>query len=188
VEPLLTTFIAAGLGEFGDKTQLLVVALAARYGRPGAILAGVAAAALANSLIAAAGGIVIHDMITLRAISLLVALALLFAGAGSLISLRPRVNVAGWKTPAFVTAAGGFFIAEFGDKTQFLTAALAAQYDSLPLAALGAATGIVVASAPAAVLGPRLAALLPLTGIRIGVACLFLVVGFIVAVSALRLT
>lgn len=188
MEPLLTTFIAGGLGEFGDKTQLLVVALAARYGRPGAILAGVAVAALANSLIAAAGGIVIHDMITLRAISLLVALALLFAGAGSLISLRPRVNVAGWKTPAFITAAGGFFIAEFGDKTQFLTAALAAQYDSLPLAALGAAAGIVVASAPAAVLGPRLGVLLPLTGIRIGVACLFLVVGFIVAVSALRLT
>lgn len=188
MEPLLTTFIAAGLGEFGDKTQLLVVALAARYGRPGAILAGVAVAALANSLIAATGGIVIHDMITLRAIALLVALALLFAGVGSLISLRPRVSVTGWKTPAFITAAGGFFIAEFGDKTQFLTAALAAQYDSLPLAALGAAAGIVIASAPAAVLGPRLGELLPLTAMRIAAACLFLVVGFIVAVSALRLT
>jgi putative Ca2+/H+ antiporter (TMEM165/GDT1 family) len=188
VEPLLTTFIAAGLGEFGDKTQLLVVALAARYGRPGAILAGVALAALVNSLIAAAGGIVIHDMITLRAISLLVALALLFAGGGSLISLRPRVNVAGWKTPAFITAAGGFFIAEFGDKTQFLTGALAAQYDSLPLAAFGAAAGIILASAPAAVLGPRLGDVLPLTAIRIGVACLFLILGFIVAVGALRLT
>jgi putative Ca2+/H+ antiporter (TMEM165/GDT1 family) len=188
LEPLLTTFIAAALGEFGDKTQLLVMALAARYGRPGAILAGVAVAALANSLIAAAGGILIHDMITLRAIALLVALALLFAGVGSLISLRPKVSVTGWKTPAFVTAAGGFFIAEFGDKTQFVTGALAAQYASLPLAALGATAGIVVASAPAAVIGPRLGEALPLTAIRIVAACLFLLAGFIVAINALRLT
>ncbi|MDB5698911.1 MAG: hypothetical protein JWN69_1715 [Alphaproteobacteria bacterium] len=188
MEPLLTTFIAAAFGEFGDKTQLLVVALALRYGRPASILAGVALAALANSLIAAAGGILIHDMITLRAVSLLVALGLLFAGGSGLISLRPRVSVTGWRTPAFVTAAGSFFVAEFGDRTQFLTGALAAQYDSLALAALGATAGIVAANAPAALLGPRLGELLPLTAIRIVVACLFLLVGFIVAVNALRLT
>jgi putative Ca2+/H+ antiporter (TMEM165/GDT1 family) len=82
LEPLLTTFIAALLAEWGDKTQLLVVALAVRYRRPLPILAGIAVAALANSLIAATGGIVVNSLIILRATSLLVAVALIFAGVG----------------------------------------------------------------------------------------------------------
>jgi len=39
VESLLTTFVAAFLAEWGDKTQLLVIALAARFQRPAAVLA-----------------------------------------------------------------------------------------------------------------------------------------------------
>ena len=71
VQSLLTTFVAAFLAEWGDKTQLLVIALAAgSSGRP-QVLAAVALAALANSALAAFGGGLIHDYIVLRAISLL---------------------------------------------------------------------------------------------------------------------
>jgi putative Ca2+/H+ antiporter (TMEM165/GDT1 family) len=186
LEALYTSFLAAALAEWGDKSQLLVVALAVRFRQPAPILAGVGVAALAHALIAAAGGVLIHDLVVARAASLLVAVALLFAGLNSLAGRQPP-DLAGWKAGAFVTAAASFFLLEFGDKTQFLTAALAAHFDSLVLAAIGATAGVLAASLPAALLGDRLAALVPLRAIRIGVAALFLLAGFIAGVNALGL-
>jgi putative Ca2+/H+ antiporter (TMEM165/GDT1 family) len=188
VDALLTTFLAAALAEFGDKTQLLVVALAARWRKPGWVLLGVAVAALVNSLLAGAGGTLVNHMITLRAISLLIAVALIFAGVAGLM---PQIDESGmgasWKTGAFFTTVACFFLLEFADKTQFLTFAFAAQYDSMLLAAAGATAGVIAANAPAAFLGSRLAGLLPLARIRLGVAIFFLLAGFVVAVNALRL-
>ena len=187
MDALLTSFVAAALGEWGDKTQLLVIALAARYRRPLPILAGVFAAALANSLIAAFGGIFVHDMVPIRAISLLVALALVFAGVAGLIRPRPYRSAGTSRAGPFLVAAASFFVLEFGDKTQFLTFALAARYDAFALAAAGATAGIMVSSVPAALLGDALAKNVPLKGVRIGLGALFLAIGLFVGVSALRL-
>lgn len=187
MEALLTTFIAAALAEWGDKTQLLVVVLAARYRRPLPILAGVAVAALANALIAAAGGIFVHDYIFLRAASLLVAVALLFAGVGGFLGGKsPDLGDVG-KAGPFVASAASFFVLEFGDKTQFLTFALVTQFDALALGAAGATAGVLAASVPAALLGEAYPRNFPLRPVRIAIACLFLVVGLIVAVHALKL-
>jgi putative Ca2+/H+ antiporter (TMEM165/GDT1 family) len=189
VDALLTTFIAALLAELGDKTQLLAIALAARFRKPGAVLAGIAVAALANNLIAAAGGVLIHGMITLRAISLLVAIALLCAGVSGLLRQKePREMGSTWKTSAFATTAACFFLLEFGDKTQFLTAALAARYDSLGWAAAGATAGVILANAPVVVmLGERAEKTLRLKPIRLVISLLFLLTGLAVALNALRL-
>jgi putative Ca2+/H+ antiporter (TMEM165/GDT1 family) len=188
VDALLTTFIAALLAEFGDKTQLLAIALAARYRKPGAVLAGIAVAALANGLLAAWGGVLINGMITLRAISLLVAVALASAGISGLFRQKnPGDMGTTWRTGAFVTTAACFFLLEFGDKTQFLTAAFAARYDALLLAAAGASAGVVVANIPAIALAERLPKALPLRRIRLWIALSFLVAAVIVGVNALRL-
>ena len=187
MDVLLTTFLAAALAEFGDKTQLLVIILAARFNKPAAVIAAVAIAALANMLIAAAGGVLINGMVTLRALSLLVAIALILAAVGNFLPQKRPDMGSTWKTGAFLTTAGCFFLLEFGDKTQFLTAALAARYDSLALAALGATAGVVAANLPAAVLADRAEKRMSLKALRIGIGALFLLVGFIVAVNALRL-
>jgi putative Ca2+/H+ antiporter (TMEM165/GDT1 family) len=187
LDALLTSFVAAALGEWGDKTQLLVIALAIRYRRPLPILAGVFAAALANSLIAALGGILVHSMITLRALSLLVALALVFAGIAGLIRPKPYESAGTSRAGPFLVAAASFFVLEFGDKTQFLTFAFAAQFNALALAAAGATAGILVSSVPAALLGDRLARAAPLKAIRIGLGALFLAIGLLVGINALRL-
>ena len=187
MEALLATFVAAALAEWGDKTQLLVVALAVRYRRPGPILAGVFVAALANALIAAFGGVLVHDMITLRAISLLVALALVFAGVAGLIRTKPYETDKSSRAGPFLVTAASFFVLEFGDKTQFLTFALSAQFDAFALAAAGATAGVMASSLPAALLGDGLAKAAPLKGLRIGLGALFLAIGLFVGVSALRL-
>jgi putative Ca2+/H+ antiporter (TMEM165/GDT1 family) len=188
VDALLTTFIAAALAEFGDKTQLLAIALAARYRKPGAVLAGIAVAALANSLLAAWGGVLINGMITLRAISLLVAVALASAGISGLIRQKnPGDMGSTWRTGAFVTSAACFFLLEFGDKTQFLTAAFAARYDSFLLAAAGASAGVIVANIPAVALAERMPKAVPLKRIRLWTSVLFLIAALFVGVPALRL-
>ena len=187
MDALLTSFVAAALGEWGDKTQLLVIALAVRYRRPLPILAGALTAALANSLIAAFGGTLVHDMIVPRAASLLVAVALVFAGVAGLIRPKPYQSAGTSRAGPFLVTAASFFVLEFGDKTQFLTFALAAQFDSFALAAAGATAGIMAASLPAAAMGDRLGKAAPLKGLRMALGALFLAIGLFVAVSALRL-
>ena len=187
MEPLLTAFVAAALGEWGDKTQLLLAAFGARYGRPLPVIAGVLAAALANSLLAAWGGTLIHGVVTPRAVSLLVGVALVLAGAGAFFRVKSPDMGAAWRVGPFLTSAACFFLLEFGDKTQFVTAAVAAQFDSLALAALGATVGIVASSVPAAVLGDALGRTVPVKPIRLVAGALFVLAGLAVAISALRL-
>lgn len=187
MEALLFSFVAAALGEWGDKTQLLVIALAVRYRRPLPILAGIFVAALANSLIAAFGGAIVNALITPRAASLLVALALVFAGVAGLIRPKAYESAGTSRAGPFLVAAASFFVLEFGDKTQFLTFAVAAQFNAFALAAAGATAGVLISSVPAVLLGDGLAKAAPLKGIRIGLGALFLAIGLIVGINALRL-
>jgi putative Ca2+/H+ antiporter (TMEM165/GDT1 family) len=187
VDALLTSFLLAALGEWGDKTQLLVLLFVARYRKPLPVLAGVAVGALANALLASAGGLLVHNFITLRAISLLVAVALLYAGVAGLMG-RPRPEDAPqWRTGLFLTTAVCFFLTEFGDKTQFLTFAISAQYGTLALPAIGATAGVLASAVPAALLGAQFETVLPIKAIRIGAAILFLLAAFVVAINAMRL-
>lgn len=166
---------------------MLVVALAARFAKPGAVLAGVAVAALVNCALAAFFGGLISGLITARALSLLVALALLFAGVAGLLRSGTPDMAADWKRGAFLTTLVCFFLLEFGDKTQFLTFALAAQYDAFALAAAGATAGVIAANAPAVALAGRFGEIVPVRAVRLTIAGLFLFAGALVAVNALRL-
>lgn len=187
MDALLSAFVAAGLAEWGDRTQLLVALLAARTGRPGAVLAGLASAALASSLIAALAGQYLSGVIAIEALGLLLAIALLFAGIGGLISRKtPEPDLARRAGP-FLAAFLSCLVLELGDRSQFLTFAIAARFDSFALAGCGAAAGILAAGIPAALIGAGFRESLPLRPIRWTVAALFLVTGFFVGVSALRL-
>lgn len=187
MESLVTAFVAALLGEWGDKSQLFVIALAVRHNRHGAILSGVALAAFAASFLGAIGGVLLANFVTLSALTLLVALALVFAGVAGFIPFTPAKTGLDWRRGVFTAAAAGFFLADLGDRTQFITGALAARFDSLVLTALGATAGILVSTVPAVLLGDRLAAAVPLRALRVGTAILFLLTGFAVSISALRL-
>ena len=127
-------------------------------------------------------------MIVPRAVSLLVALALVFAGIAGLIRPKPYRSAGTSRAGPFLVAAASFFVLEFGDKTQFLTFALAAQFDAFALAAAGATAGILAASVPAAAArrpARQVGAAQGTSGSGLG--ALFLAIGLFVGVSALRL-
>ena len=185
MDALLTAFVGAFLAAWGDRTQLSVAMLAERTRRPAQVLAGLFLAALAGSAVAAILGVYIAETITIRAMTLLTALALLFAGGFGLFRRRPP-KPATARLP-ILTAFILCLAAELGDRTQFLTFALAGRFDSAPLAAAGATFGTLAACLPAAILGDKLTAVVPVRAIRYAAAALFLIAGFITAMRALQL-
>jgi len=186
MEALVTAFVAALIAGWTDKTQLVTAMLAERARRPLLVLAGLALALAASNVVAALAGSYIAETINVRAQTLLLALALLFAGASGLIRRRPP-SPATIKLPLLTT----FILClatELGDRTQFLTFALAGRFDSVPLAAAGATAGALAACLPAIILGEKLQTAVPFRAIRYTGAALFLITGFIAAVQALQLT
>ncbi len=185
MEALVTAFVAALLAGWSDKTQLVTAMLVERTKRPLLVLAGLVLALAASNIVAAIAGVYVAQMINLRAATLLTALALLFAGASGLIRRRPP-RPATLKLP-LLTAFILCLASEMGDRTQFLTFALAGRFDSAPFAAAGATAGALAACLPALFLGEKLQTATPLRAIRYAGAALFLLAGFIAAVNALRL-
>ena len=186
MEALVTSFVAALLACWSDKTQLVVAMQAERTQRPLHVFAGLFVALAVSNIVAAIAGLYIGQTINVRAQTLLLALALLFAGASGLIRRRPPAP-ATLKLP-LLTAFILCLAAEMGDRTQFLTFALAGRFDAIPCAAAGATAGALAACLPAFFLGDRLATATPLRAIRYAGAALFLLTGFIAAVQALQLT
>src|SRR3954470_14040065 len=118
MEALVTSFVAAFLCTWGDRTQMLGAMLAAGSRKPGQVLAGLILAVLASNVVAAFAGIWIAGTITVRAMTLLTALALLFAGIFGLIPRKQKPESAA-RLPLLAT----FILclaAEMGDRIQFL--------------------------------------------------------------------
>ena len=183
---LLASFAAAFLCAWGDRTQFTAATLATGTKRPAQVLAGLILAAIASNVVAAFAGVWIAGTINLRAMTLLTALALLFAGLFGLFPRRQKPEAA----PRFPLVATFILClaAEVGDRVQFLVFAFAGRFDSAPLAAAGGTAGLVAACVPAVLLGDRLQSTVPVRGIRWATAALMLVAGFIVAMKALQLT
>lgn len=185
MEALVTAFVAAFLAEWGDKSQLVAAALVATTKRPAQILAGLLLAVLASNTIAAVAGDYVAATVTIRAMTLMTALALLFAAVSGLIPRKAK-PLAPARLPV-LTAFILILAAETGDRTQFLTFALAGRFDNAPLAAAGATAGILAACVPALMLGDKLTTTVPVRGIRWTTAGAFLVAAFVTGVIALRL-
>jgi Ca2+/H+ antiporter, TMEM165/GDT1 family len=174
--PIVASFVLVALSELGDKTQLLAFSLAARYRRPGAVMAGILVATLANHALASTAGAWVAALIPPRVLG--VALGLAFIGFG-LWTLHPD-SLAPSTQPSrfgpFLTTTVSFFLAEMGDKTQLATAALAARFGTPLLVTLGTTAGMLVTDGLAVFAGQKLAPHVQHPAIRWTAAGLF--VGF----------
>ena len=168
MEALLPALIAALLTQIGDRNAWLTAILADRYRRP---LAVACAAGLAHALgnaIAAVGGLLIGPQLTPNAQGALMALALFFAALGALWPQRAPDPRSGWRLGAALTSFLGVLLLAAGDRTQFLTFAIAAGAPLPLLAAVGASLGTFAVAFVAATLGEAGWCRLPLRAWRIG--------------------
>ena len=138
--------------------------------------------------IAAVGGALVAPILTPNAKALLLAVALIYAGVAALWRRKAPARLAGWKLGALGTSAVGGGILALGDRTAFVTFALAARGPSPSLAATGAIVGALVLAAIAIASGERGWTRLPLRAISIVAGGLLLATGLVIGVGALRLT
>ena len=183
----MAALVAALLTQASDRTPFAAALLGDRY--PSAKVAVVTAAFLAvaaGNALGVVGGIVIAPLLSPNARDLLLAVALFSGGITALWPSKPP-KVRDWKIGAFGGSLLSIGMLGFGDRMQFITAALAARSDTPALAALGATLGALAIVVPATLWGERKLRALPTHAIRIGAATLLTVAGTVQGLSALRL-
>ena len=186
-------FGAIFVAEFGDKSQLLVLAFATRY-PAGPVVAGVVLAAAVVQGLSVAVGAAVGAALPAQAVAVTAGVAFLAVAAWTLVgrddddgshvvdATRGRGRRAASATIA-LAVAGAFVLGELGDKTMLATFALAASQG--PIATwIGSTAGEVAANLVAVAVGHRVGSRIPPRAIRIGSAALFAAVGGIVLVGA----
>ena len=86
---------------------------------------------------------------------------------------------------ALAVSIGVVALAEIGDKTQIATVALAAEFDQLGAVVAGTTLGMMIADAPAVLLGNFAAQRIPFRLVRALAAALFAALGLVAIWSAL---
>ncbi len=135
---LLTVFFAVFVAEMGDKTQLLLIAMAAKYKIRDILIGTTASILVLNALAVLAGGLLNEFLSThLWIVKLIACLAFFYFSVSSLLKDSGEEESSASKikfAPLAVFCI--FFIAEFGDKTQ-LTAITFGATNGLNLNAIG---------------------------------------------------
>ena len=178
ITPALATFGLIALAEMGDKTQLVVIALSARYSRTH-VFAGLMAAFILLTALAVGVGEVVVAFIGPGIIGIVAGLLFILFGVITILTNDDDNSIV--KNPgarsAFMTAFSLIALAELGDKTELAVIALSAQYHAPIMVFLGAVLGLGVVSALGVTIGGKLQTMVPLKKLRIGSGILFLVFG-----------
>jgi putative Ca2+/H+ antiporter (TMEM165/GDT1 family) len=167
LETILISTLVVATAEFGDKTQLLAILLAARFRAPVPIMLGILGATLVNHALAAFVGRAVSDILSGDTLRWILAVSFLAMAVWTLqtdkLDKPPETFD---KLGAFVATLIAFFLVEIGDKTQVATIALAAHYQSIVLVTIGTTLGMMIANVPAVYLGEMAARKFPLTWMR----------------------
>ena len=182
----MTSFLLVAASEMGDKTQLLAFSLAARYRRPGPIMAGIFTATILNHALAAGVGTWISLHVPARVMALVLAVTFVAFGLWTLKPDELGEQRGPQRFGPFVTTTVLFFLAEMADKTQLATIALAARYQSVVIVTIGTTLGMLASNGLAVFLGEKLAARVQMRWIRVSAASLFFAFGAVSLWGALR--
>jgi putative Ca2+/H+ antiporter (TMEM165/GDT1 family) len=184
-------FGAIFVAEFGDKSQLLVLAFATRYPwRP--IVAGLALAAAVVQGLSVVVGTAVGAVLPDTVVAIVAGLAFLAVAAWTLRGeddddhdAARAARSSGLGGPALAaTVAGAFVLGELGDKTMLATFALAASQGPIPTW-IGATAAMVAANLVAVVVGRQVGDRLSERFVRIGSAVLFAAAGVAILAGAL---
>ncbi len=168
MESLLVSLGVVALAEFGDKTQLLALVLAAHFKKPLPIIAGILLATLVNQSLAGALGAWITTEVSPAVVRRVLGVSFIGMAVWTVISddiKQNKTRVSG-RLGAFGATLITFFLAEMGDKTQLVTVALAARYGTPLPVVIGTTLGMLIADVPAVYVGENLAARIPMRLVR----------------------
>lgn len=189
VEAFINTAAVVGLGEMGDKTQVLALLLAVRYRRSGPILAGIFIATLLTMGVTALVGTTLSSLVPRELLRWLLVVMFFAVAAWTLVPEDdededevPMKSSSSLVLAAFVT----FILAELGDKSQVATLVMAAKYGDFGSVMAGATLGEMLAISPAVLLGKTTAAWIPMRRVRMAAAALFALLGLWVLVFGLE--
>lgn len=190
---LAAVALAAGavfIAEFGDKSQLLILAFATRYPAGPVILGLVVAAAFIQGLsvlVGAAIGAVLPGQLVavIAGLSFLAVAAWTLRGDddGEAPEAIPGAKARLVGIGLAATVAATFVVGEIGDKTMLVTFGLAASQGALATW-IGSTIGEVAANLVAVVVGRQVGARLSPRAVRLGSAALFALGGVMVLVGA----
>lgn len=124
--PLIKSFMLVFIAEFGDKSQLVCMTLAARY-RPAVVLIGAVLAFAALNLLGVTVGVLVAQWVPDWIVLAIVMLLFLLFGFQALRSAGEEDEDGDSKVGKhlLVSVFLLIFLAEFGDKTQLAVAGLA---------------------------------------------------------------
>lgn len=189
MEAFINTAAVVGLGEMGDKTQVLALLLAVRYRRSWPILAGIFIATLLTMGVTALVGTTISAFLPPTILRWVLVVMFFAVAAWTLlpedddddedIAMKSSSSLV---LTAFIT----FILAELGDKSQVATLVMAAKYGDFAMVMAGATLGEMIAISPAVLLGKTTAQWIPMTWVRIAAAAIFALLGLWVLVFGLE--
>ncbi len=187
IQDFLIPFATIALAEMGDKTQLAMMAMAARYRHTMQIFLGAMAASAVVDGSAVALGSYASKYLPRTPISL--AAGALFILFGIYTLLRREENESAkakgmTKHSVLIAAFVLFFFSEFGDKSQFAALLFGTQYNLL-LAFLGTIAGVAAVLAAMLLTGKFISRHLEAKTIKILSALLFIGIGLFTLLRAL---
>lgn len=190
MEAFLSSTLAVAIAEIGDKTQLLALFLAARYGRPYIISLGVLVATLVNHALSAWLGYWLADVIPENWIPWIISGSFFAIAIWLLIPDKEDGDMGRFANySAFTATLVLFFLAEIGDKTQIATVILAAKYNAdlwMTAAVIAGTTlGMLIANVPIIFAGKWLMDKLPLGFAHKAACVLFIVMGILTLVRTI---
>ncbi len=127
---ILIPFLAIGLAELGDKTQIAIFCLASKTKKYLQLLFGVVLAfVLADGLAILLGGFIIK-IIPINYLKIVVGIIFIVIGIITLINHKEKEEKCEIKTP-FLSGFGLVLIAEIGDKTQIAAGLFATNFNPI---------------------------------------------------------
>jgi len=182
MDAFITSLVTVTLAEIGDKTQLLSIFLAARFSNKPSIIAGILVATLLNHAVSAwlgsSLGSWLGDFLTNDMGKWVIGGSFVLIGLWLLIPDKESDNIHyREKYGAFLVTTALFFLAEIGDKTQVVTIALGAQFQSIIIITLGTTLGMLIANIPVIYMGEALMRRVSLTHTRAFAAVIYAIIG-----------
>ena len=187
IEPLLLSLVSIAVMEFGDKTQLGVLTLSARYKLRAPIFLGAMAA---FSIVCTLGVAIGEALLSVLPVWLLQKISGIVFIALGLLMLRglekeKESSMIGQRRGPFASTFLMILVSEFGDKTQIAMITLAAKFGSPFEVLMGALLALGAITALGTLVGERMARVVPMNIIRRTSAAIFVAVGLLTLASVI---